>query len=504
MLIAPAACVPAPPSPCAATESCTALGLSSRALGGATLDDLEVVIASPDGARQRVFFRDRVITLPTAVPLPKAAPGATVYVRATRSGGGTATQLGAALKVTDGADDLAAELQITCDSTSCAAPPPRQYGALAYDGARRRLVLFGGVGDDGAARGDTWEWDGLRWSTADGASPGARSGHAMAFEPSRGRVILFGGERHGVGSDAREVLDDTWEFVGGGTGWRRLSVSAAPVARRFAALATGPTTAPTDTARPGLVLFGGESASGQPLGDTWIFDGQRGSWEKRAEVLCPLAAATPGVLPYCRSGAAMATLTLPPGVEPFGPVTGLPPSPLAHGQTVSVLLGGRGARATTGGGQGDDTVWGWDGEGWRVLRLPAAMPPATRGTLETSVAGMDAASVPRSLQRVTSRWSHQMAPLGVSTDGKNGGSTTLLISGGESEHGMSPDSFVLDLSTGNLAPVLGPAPLSRSGATLAYDAERAEELLVGGRSQGGALWPDTWTYSRDAGWTARR
>jgi hypothetical protein len=55
----------------------------------------------------------------------------------------------------------------TWDGTSWArsatAPPRRRGTAMAYDDARRRVVLFGGDGEQGLL-GDTWEWDGRAWA----------------------------------------------------------------------------------------------------------------------------------------------------------------------------------------------------------------------------------------------------------------------------------------------------------------------------------------------------
>jgi hypothetical protein len=43
------------------------------------------------------------------------------------------------------------------------APPRRRGTAMAYDEARRRVVLFGGEGETGLLA-DTWEWDGRQWA----------------------------------------------------------------------------------------------------------------------------------------------------------------------------------------------------------------------------------------------------------------------------------------------------------------------------------------------------
>jgi hypothetical protein len=44
-------------------------------------------------------------------------------------------------------------------------PPARQGGRIAYDAARRRVVLFGGE-VNGTVVGETWEYDGTAWLRA--------------------------------------------------------------------------------------------------------------------------------------------------------------------------------------------------------------------------------------------------------------------------------------------------------------------------------------------------
>ena len=76
--------------------------------------------------------------------------------------------------------------------------PPRETfsGAMAWDAARKRIVLFGGD-TPGARLADTWEWDGAFWARrTPTTSPPARGGHMMAFDSDR-----FGNGRrqHGCG-----------------------------------------------------------------------------------------------------------------------------------------------------------------------------------------------------------------------------------------------------------------------------------------------------------------
>lgn len=151
-------------------------------------------------------------------------------------------------------------------------PPARQFTALAYDSRMRRTVLYGGYG--GAvgtlgALGDTWLWDGAAWKPVSATnSPSVRSGHAMAYDSARARTVLFGGLAGPTGAE----LGDTWEFDG--AQWLSVStdpLSPGPGPRAFHAMAYG-------AAQGQLLLFGGKrtSALGTPtfFGDTWKWSGK--------------------------------------------------------------------------------------------------------------------------------------------------------------------------------------------------------------------------------------
>jgi len=110
-------------------------------------------------------------------------------------------------------------------------PCHRLWHAMAYDGLRRRVVLFGGMTAHGERLSDTWEWDGLEWEPREPETvPPARSEHAMTYDAARGRVVLFGGwDELGV------ALGDTWEWDG--SDWERRDPSIAASARGGHALA---------------------------------------------------------------------------------------------------------------------------------------------------------------------------------------------------------------------------------------------------------------------------
>jgi hypothetical protein len=148
-------------------------------------------------------------------------------------------------------------------------PPARTFAAVAGD-AEGRVFLVGGsrvlFGDDSlpanrdAARrllGDTWTWDGTRWTETGGVQPSPRAEAAAAWDPKRKRMVLFGGYTWKDG--ARQYLQDTWEF--NGSAWARFATGG-PTPRSGAAMAFDPELGQ-------VVLFGGSPA----LNDTWLWDG---------------------------------------------------------------------------------------------------------------------------------------------------------------------------------------------------------------------------------------
>ncbi len=93
-------------------------------------------------------------------------------------------------------------------------PLGRGFHALAYDSGRKRVVLYGGAVkwppyiDPSTTFADCWEWDGTAWSPAgDPAAPGKRAGAALAYDGARRALVLFGGSGDGTHGSA-----DTWEY----------------------------------------------------------------------------------------------------------------------------------------------------------------------------------------------------------------------------------------------------------------------------------------------------
>jgi hypothetical protein len=211
----------------------------------------------------------------------------------------------------------------TWTQTALSLRPFRRWGhAMVYDSARRRVVLFAGY----AAPADTWEWDGAIWTQRTStASPSRRYGHGMAYDSARNKVVLFGGLYVSATSTVGS-LTDTWEWDGTAGTWTERHPAISPPASPYmlemiydsardksvlfgpgiwewdGALQTwSPRTATTsppginagvayDGVRDKVVRFGGNDPNfPQWWGDTWEWDGTRGTWGMRSSSTSPSA-----------------------------------------------------------------------------------------------------------------------------------------------------------------------------------------------------------------------
>jgi hypothetical protein len=150
--------------------------------------------------------------------------------------------------------------------TSRTGPAPRNGAVMAFDSRRGRTVLFGGDVQSGEF-GDTWEWDGAAWTRVAESGPRAREGHTLVFDPDRGVSVLFGG----LAGDT--TLRDTWEW--NGATWTRVAESGPPA--RF--LHGGA----YDPRRRVTVIYGGDPSFPPPdsLADTWEWNGA--TWTRAAD-----------------------------------------------------------------------------------------------------------------------------------------------------------------------------------------------------------------------------
>jgi len=141
-------------------------------------------------------------------------------------------------------------------------PSERSAPAIAYDRARKQMVLFGGVSGESPQRApdDTWEWNGQNWTQVADFGPGGRYWHTMSYDENRNTVVLFGGcMLDGI------AKNDTWEWDG--QYWTQVA-DMGPSPRFLHAMAS-------DMTNKRIVLFGGETSSAVTLQDTWLWDGNQ-------------------------------------------------------------------------------------------------------------------------------------------------------------------------------------------------------------------------------------
>lgn len=168
-----------------------------------------------------------------------------------------------------------------------------RHGFSAAPTADGSLLVFGGRGDyegHGPFRGDTIAWDGQEWHVhAPPRSPSPRQLHLMAYDSQRRRTVLTGGV-----DDTGRRLNDVWEWDG--AQWHEQS-AAAPFSH--------PGTMAYDAARQRMVMVVPAGAHVQ----TWEWDGS--TWTERLTRTSPSA----GVAALCydvgRQRCRLATYALP-------------------------------------------------------------------------------------------------------------------------------------------------------------------------------------------------
>jgi hypothetical protein len=262
-------------------------------------------------------------------------------------------------------------------------PSPRTEVGMAYDARRGRVVLYGGAASGIAGGRETWEWDGSEWTriTPAGPDPGTRAGHSMAYDAARGRIVLFGGQ------GASPLDRTTWEWDG--RAWSLVAVSTPPPGRYRHGMAF-------DASRGRVVLFGGRTdVYNSAFSDVWEFDGT--GWTERSPA---------GAAPSARYDLTLAYDAARERVVLFGgraivagsqvpeqdlrewdgtswtlvtPVAGSAPG-VREGHAVAYDLVARsmlvfgGLDVYTGTGLAEDETWEWNGAAWRD-RTPRTGPP---------------------------------------------------------------------------------------------------------------------------------
>lgn len=396
-------------------------------------------------------------------------------------------------------------------------PDPVFSQALAYDGARRRLVMYGGAFQQGigiqVAHDQTWEWDGVAWmKMATPLAPSARFGHVMAYDPIRRKTVLFGGASSGIA-----ISNETWEWDG--SAWSYRPVASAPAPRYGAAAAYDPE-------RKTVVVFGG-STGATDLDDQWEWDGT--TWKQ-----------IPGPAPSARSGHGMTydpvrgvmvvaggSGTASPSGDTWersaGVWSAVAATPdellqprLAFDGVGELAFGGRAAGTSLG------NTWRWNGQSWTMV-LPDAGNGGTPPPREVAglardpgsgrvvlVGGHAVTAVCGSCgqtrgdvwawtgSNLTWKSIQVEAPTGrafhaAAYDSLRG--RTVVFGGGTNLASLVSTGETWELDTGHWSQRNVPGPAVRTEVQMAFDAAHGESVMFGGRNATGAQLDETWLWN---------
>jgi len=424
------------------------------------------------------WFAHLLASIPAPASLDGWTPGVVPAPRPLRRGRARLTPLALALAVAVLVGVVGAGLGVvlprrggtspaeTANAVIPGMPSARAGAAMAADPVRRRIVLFGGRTTDGILLGDTWSWDGHRWSRDVPGGPPVRAAAAMAPDPAGG-VVLFGG------AGVIGALGDTWRWDG--RVWTALHPSLAPPATPAPLMVADPATRTT-------LLVVRDPNTAAPV-STWSWDGH--TWARRPTATAP---------PSC--AAAMAA-------DP--------------GSRRVLLVTGRSCPAVAGG-----VTWSWDGQAWTALH-PSASPPAADQPALGAGAGRLVLFSPEPdaahgcAARLTWTWdgatwtarTPAVSPPSVSgaaTDPESG-ALVLLTSSGETWRWTGAawelgEAAAPPRGTSAPSPWTGRVPATcppgRTGAVMVTDEARHQVLLVGGSlSPLGQVPPvsgDTWIW----------
>jgi hypothetical protein len=323
----------------------------------------------------------------------------------------------------------------TWDGTSWAkrmpahSPSPRDYAAIAYDGATKQLVLFGGS-NGGTSYNDTWTWDGSDWTQLHPAHSPPLGGF-MVYDAALSELVLFNRDEQWIwsGTDwteesggygyyvpgsiaydpaTKEVIGfggyddedyDDWTFMWDGTGWTFLDPAHAPKQRAGSAMAYDP-------AMGRVLLWGGRSYH-----DTWTWTGT--DWKRLNPAHYPV----------------------------FG--CGEMASDPANGQVVLFSCSG--------------STWTWSHSDWhqhlsgsaRVV-TPRQGPPGVTVTIqiwgflageEVRISFVDSAHVSTVINEVPANGNGWVYPLGITIPGSAASGKGFIVVEGETSHQTAKARF---------------------------------------------------------------
>jgi len=172
---------------------------------------------------------------------------------------------------------FACETQTWSQVVTATNPGVHHSLAMAYDSQENVVILFGGFGDDGLERDDTWkfdcetrEWTELHPSTA----PLARYGHVMVYDESIHLIVLTSGNTATQGHQC-----DTWVYNTTANTWTQLAPIGIPDRLKWPSMTY-------DSVNQKCILFGGQIGD-YAINRTWTYDAQLNTWQQRYPDIAP-------------------------------------------------------------------------------------------------------------------------------------------------------------------------------------------------------------------------
>lgn len=141
--------------------------------------------------------------------------------------------------------------------------PARHHPAIAFDRHREQLLLFGGRDEWFESSTETWEFDGEEWTLRDfPLADRPQSSSTMVYDSARGRVVLFTST---LSDTSGESVGSTWIYDG--DRWEQIELDENPPPRASGDLVY-------DSHRDRVVLIVGRRHYPPSEIETWEFDGE--------------------------------------------------------------------------------------------------------------------------------------------------------------------------------------------------------------------------------------
>jgi hypothetical protein len=321
-------------------------------------------------------------------------------------------------------------------------PPARETALMAFDSARQRVVMFGGVGA-GFLLDDTWEWDGNNWLPVVTAARPVVFGGSLVFDSVRSRCVLLG---LGLASQLEH-----WEYDG--TSWLQLPAPPVPLAS-----ARG-LTAVFDAARSEVLVAAFRDANWRLLGG-WAWNGT--TWSPR------------------------------PGIGDGAPSVSGAAFPNGIGNNILLRFGG----LPFAGSSESDELWVYDGANWSLVSA-GTIPARSHAAMWTQQGNLYVHGGRRQGVELGDTWRFDgvswtqvnslLAPPPVS-----GHAIAYDLVADRAVHIAWPTTWTFDGSQWQ-AIATATTPSFRVDYALAYDLVRNRTVLGAGYTSSGAL-EDTWEF----------